>query len=187
MGKSAVVRALDYSVRAASVIREQSHASTVRYVFTLVFDALLVGVSELGLGFDVDLPAGQPRGESGVLTITTDRQRELVVRHDDRGLLGLVVDEHLTHSRRRERFGDESRRLIVERDDVDLLSTQLRDDHPDSRSPGADTGPHRIDSVAVRDDRDLRPPARLAGDIGDLHQVVGDFGHLELEQLLDQL
>jgi hypothetical protein len=39
----------------------------------------------------------------------------------------------------------------------------------------------------VRDDRDLRAVARLARDVGDLDQAVGDLGHLELEQLLDQL
>jgi hypothetical protein len=39
----------------------------------------------------------------------------------------------------------------------------------------------------MRDDRDLRPVPRLARDVGDLHQAVGDLRHLELEQLLDQL
>ena len=36
-------------------------------------------------------------------------------------------------------------------------------------------------------DRDLRAVAGLAGDADDLDQLVGDLGHLELEQLLDQL
>ena len=39
----------------------------------------------------------------------------------------------------------------------------------------------------MRDDGDLRPVARLAGDVGDLDQAVGDLGDLELEQALDQL
>jgi hypothetical protein len=39
----------------------------------------------------------------------------------------------------------------------------------------------------VGDDRDLGPVAGLAGDIGDLHQSVGDLRHLELEERLDQL
>src|SRR5581483_3097407 len=33
----------------------------------------------------------------------------------------------------------------------------------------------------------LGPEARLAGDADDLHEPVGDLGHLELEELLDQL
>jgi hypothetical protein len=39
----------------------------------------------------------------------------------------------------------------------------------------------------VRDDRDLRAPARLPGDAGDLNELVRDLGDLQLEELLDQL
>ena len=39
----------------------------------------------------------------------------------------------------------------------------------------------------MRDDRDLRAVAGLAGDVGDLDEAVGDLGHLELEELLDEL
>ena len=57
-----------------------------------------------------------------------------------------------------------------------------------TREPrGPDAGADRVDAVGVGDDRDLRAVAGLAGDVGDLHQAVGDLGHLELEQLLDQL
>jgi hypothetical protein len=57
-----------------------------------------------------------------------------------------------------------------------------------TREPrGPTQAPTGIDAVGVRDDRDLRAVAGLAGDVGDLHQAVGDLRHLELEQLLDQL
>ena len=39
----------------------------------------------------------------------------------------------------------------------------------------------------MRDDRDLRAVARLARDVLDLDEAVGDLGHLELEQRPDQL
>ena len=42
---------------------------------------------ELGVGLDVDLPAGQARGEAGVQALLADRERELVVRDDDGRLL----------------------------------------------------------------------------------------------------
>jgi hypothetical protein len=39
----------------------------------------------------------------------------------------------------------------------------------------------------VRLDGDLRPVAGLARHAADLDQTVGDLGHLELEERLDQL
>ena len=57
-----------------------------------------------------------------------------------------------------------------------------------TREPrGPDAGADRVDAVGVGDDRDLRAVAGLARDVGDLHEAVGDLGHLELEERLDQL
>ena len=153
----------------------------------LLVAALGLLLGELGLGADVDAPAGQAGGEPGVLALAADRQRELVVGHDHRRLLAVVVDQHLAHARRAERLGDEAGGLVVVRDDVDLLAAQLGHDHAHARAARADAGADRVDAVGVRDDRDLRAVAGLARDVGDLHQAVGDLRHLELEQLLDQL
>src|SRR5690606_12361089 len=53
----------------------------------LALGPLLLGVGlllgELALALDVDAPAGQPGGEAGVLALLPDRQRQLVVGHDD--------------------------------------------------------------------------------------------------------
>ena len=136
---------------------------------------------------DVDLPARQPRGEAGVQALLADRERELVVRDDDGRLLGLVVDVDLADARGRERLRDEARRLRVPRDDVDLLAAELRDDHAHARAARADAGADRVDALGVRLDGDLRAVARLAGDAADLDEAVGDLGHLELEERLDQL
>ena len=87
----------------------------------------------------------------------------------------------------RERLGDEAGGLLVVGNDVDLLAAELGDDHADARAARADAGADRIDAVGVRDDRDLRAEAGLAGDADDLDELVGDLGHLEREQLLDQL
>ncbi len=52
----------------------------------------------LGVGPDVDPPAGQPGGQAGVLALLADRQRQLVVRHGHpRGPGGHVHDLHLAH------------------------------------------------------------------------------------------
>src|SRR5690348_8737932 len=142
---------------------------------------------ELGVGLDVDLPAGQARGQAGVHALLADRERELVVRHDDGGLLALVVEVDLAHARRRERLRDEARGLRVPRDDVDLLAAQLGDDHAHARAARADARADGVDALGVRLDRDLRSIARLAGDGTDLDQAVRDLRDLELEQRPDQL
>ena len=76
---------------------------------------------------------------------------------------------------------------MVPRDDVDLLAAELGDDHAHARAARADAGADRVDALGVRLDRDLRAVAGLAGDAADLDEAVGDLGHLELEQRLDQL
>src|SRR5262245_17435704 len=184
--QAAVLGALEGGVRAAAAGRHDRHAAAVGGLLALVLDVLLL-LGELGLGGDVDLPPGQPSGEAGVLTVAPDRQRELVVGDDHGRLLRLVVNEHLAHARRRERLGDEPGGLVVVGDDVDLLAAQLRYDHAHAGAARADAGSDRIHAIGVRDDGDLRAPARLTGDAGDLHELVGDLGDLELEELLDQL
>src|SRR5437764_929701 len=90
-------------------------------------------LGELSVALDVDLPAGEARGETGVHALLADRERELVVGGDDGGLAALVVEVDLAHARRRERLRDEPRGLRVPRDDVDLLATELRHDHAHAR------------------------------------------------------
>ena len=101
--------------------------------------------------------------------------------------LAVVVEVDLAHARRRERLRDEAGRLGVPRDDVDLLAAELGDDHAHARAARADAGADRVDALGVRLDGDLRAVAGLARDAADLDEAVGDLGHLELEQRLDQL
>ena len=84
------------------------------------------------------------------------------------------------------RLGHEVRRLLGERDDVDLLAPQLVDDHADAGASGADAGADRIDVLVVGPDRDLGAVPGLAGAGLDLDDAVGDLGHLELEEPLDE-
>src|SRR5439155_16037963 len=102
-------------------------------------------------------------------------------------LLAVVVEIHLADAGRRQRLRDEPCGLVVPRDDVDLLTAELRHDHAYARASRPDACAHRIDALGVRLDGDLRPVAGLARDAADLDQAIGDLGHLELEQRLDQL
>src|SRR5213078_2246609 len=188
-GNPAVARAGQRRVWAALAGREDRRAAAGELLLGSAAGEGGLGLlgCELRVGLDVDLPAGQARGEAGVHTLLADRERELVVGHDDGRLLGLVVEVDLADARRRKRLGDEPRRLRVPRDDVDLLAAQLGNDHAHARASRADTRADRVDALGVRLDRDLRAVARLAGDAADLDQAVGDLRHLELEQRPDQL
>src|SRR4029078_10482476 len=75
---------------------------------------------------------------------------------------------------------------LAERHDVDLLATQLVDDHAHTAAAGADAGTDRIDVVVVRPDGDLRAVTGFAGAGLDLDDAVGYLGHLELEEPLDE-
>ena len=64
-------------------------------------------VADLGLRLDVDAPSGEPGREPGVLALLPDRERELVVGHDDHGRARALVDAHLLDLRRLQGVGDE--------------------------------------------------------------------------------
>ena len=61
------------------------------------------------------------------------------------------------------------------------------DDHAHARAARADAGADRIDALDARLDGDLRAVAGLAGDRADHDVPALDLGHLDLEQLADQL
>ena len=96
------------------------------------------------------------------------------------------MDPDLLHLGRLEGLGHEIGEVLGERDDVDLLATELVDNHADAGAARADAGADRIDVLVVGPDGDLGAVPGLAGAGLDLHDAVGDLGDLELEQALDQ-
>ncbi len=48
----------------------------------------------LTLALDIDLVTGQLGGEPRVLAFLSDRQRQLVIRHDDLSFPGLLIGHH---------------------------------------------------------------------------------------------
>ena len=81
------------------------------------------------LALDVDLPARQLRGETDVLALLADGQRELPVLDDDfHHLLGFVDDRHSLHAGRADSVSHERHGVVRPRDDVDLLSPQFPND-----------------------------------------------------------
>ena len=70
----------------------------------------------LGLGQDVDVPAGQLRGEPHVLASPADSQAQLIVGHDHLDTALLLVHHDLDDLGRRERVDDEGRRVRTTRE-----------------------------------------------------------------------
>src|SRR5438552_1853052 len=142
--------------------------------------------TDLGLAADIDPPAGELRGQAGVLALLADRKRELPVRDDDiRGLvLGHDVDPD--DVRRLEGRRDETPGALRPLDDVDLLATQLVHDRLNAQATLADARPARVEPGLARADGDLRAAPRLARDADDLHLSVEDLRDLELEEPLHE-
>ena len=86
---AAEARAGQRGVRAALAVREDRRAAAGEVLLVAAAAERDVGLRlrELGVGLDVDLPAGETRGEAGVHAFLADRERELVVGDDDRRLL----------------------------------------------------------------------------------------------------
>src|SRR5262249_38979856 len=147
-------------IRATLAVGEHRGATAgevLRALFAAAEGSLGLGLRELGVALNVDLPARETRGEASVHALLADRECELVVGDDDGRLARVVVEIHLADPRGRERLRDEPRRLGVPRDDVDLLAAELGHDHAHARTARADAGADGIDTLGVRLDRDLRP------------------------------
>src|SRR6266851_4920483 len=123
---------------------------------------LLAALALLGLGHDVDFPAGELGGELDVLAAAADGEAQLIVGHDDLGLVLLLVHQHLADLGRGQRIDDEVRGIVRPRDDVDLLALQLLHDGLYAAAAHADAGTDRIDRAVVAQHRDLGAAARAA-------------------------
>ena len=132
------------------------------------------------------MPAGQARGESGVLALLADGERKLVVRHNDAGVGLLLVNEDAGDLSGRQGVSDVDGRIGIPQDDVDALAAEL-DDHAHTAALRADAGAHGIQTVVERVDGDLGALAGLAGDRLDLDGALIDLGHLLLKQTTHEL
>ncbi len=120
-----------------------------------LLELLLAALQFLVLGQDVDIPAGELRGETHVLAAAADGERQLVVGDDHLDPLRLLVEHDLGDLRRLQRVDDEGRGVRIPRNDVDALAGKLADHRLHAAAAHADAGADRIDRGVARDDRDL--------------------------------
>jgi hypothetical protein len=148
-----------------------------------LFELGLAALGFLFLGQDVDVEPGQLRGQAHVLAAPADGERQLLVGHHDLDALGVLVENDLGHLGGLQRVHEEGRRILVPRDDVDLLALKLVDDRLHAAAAHTDAGADRVDGVVVGNHGDLRAAAGVAGHGLDLDDAVVDLGHFHLEQL----
>ena len=148
---------------------------------------LLPALGFLGLGQNVDVPAGELRSEPHVLAAPADGERELVVGHDDLDAGGVLVEHDLHHLGRLQRVDDEGGGVGRPRDDVDLLALQLVDDRLHARAAHADAGADGVDRGIVGNHRDLGAAAGIARHRLHLDDAVVNLRHFLGEQLGGEL
>ena len=141
----------------------------------------------LVFGQDIDIPAGQLRGQAHILAAAADGQAELIVGNDDFDALRLFIQHHLDHLGRGQGVDDEGCRIGRPFDDVDLLALQLVDHRLHAAAAHADTGTDRIDGRIVRSNGNLGAAAGIAGHGLQLDDAIVDFRHLLSEQLGHEL
>src|SRR5690606_13210813 len=138
-------------------------------------------------GHDVDLPAGQLGSEAHVATARADGEREVVLVDHHVHAARILVDDDRRDVGGRQRADDELRRVLGPQDDVDPLAGQLARHRLHAGAAHTDAGADGIDATIVGVHRDLGAHARIAGRRLDLEQALLDLGHLDGEQVPDEL
>src|SRR4029450_10903469 len=147
-----------------------------------VLELGLAALRLLLLGQDIDVPASELRGEPHVLTASADRQRELLVRHNDLNAFPVFIKHDLCHLGRRQRVDDKSSNVGRPRNNVDLFALQFVHHRLDARTPHANAGANGVDRRIARDHRDLGARTGITGNRLDFDNPVVNFRHLLREQ-----
>ena len=130
----------------------------------------------------------QARGEASILAFLADGEGELEVRNDGRrGAVVHGVDDDAGDAGRRQRVGDEARRIVGVVDDVDLLPAQLGHDGAHARTHRANACALGVDALAGGGHGDLRAMSGFAGDGLDLNEALLNLGDLTLEEAGDEV
>ena len=137
--------------------------------------------------FDVNVPAGQARGEAGILALLANGERELIVGDDDGGVVFILVDNDAVHASRAQGLSDVLRGIFVPLNDVDALVAKLFDNHAHARALGANARANRVEVGLAACDGDFGAGAGLTGDGFDFDHAVINLGHFELEKATDEI
>ena len=140
-----------------------------------------------GLRHDVDVPAGQLRRQTHVLSATANGLRQLFIGHDNFDALGIFVHDDLGHLSRLQRVDDEGRGFVIPGNDIDLFALQFVHNGLHARTAHTDTGTDRVDRVIVGDHADLGTAAGVTGDGLHFDDAVVNLRYFLSEQLGHEL
>src|SRR5215204_6575247 len=137
-------------------------------------------------GVEVDFPASELRGQTNVLSVASDGQRELVLVNHSLDRLRFGVREDFGDTSRRQCQAGESLRVRRPGHDVDSFPAQLIHYRLHSRALESDARADRIDSIVARDDCDLGAAAYFACNGTDLDHLLLNLRDLQLEERLHE-
>ncbi len=144
--------------------------------FSLMFSLQVIN------GHYVEFPAAQLRSQADVLTITSDRLRQITGFNGD--IHGMFIFVH--HDRRdvcrRHRINDELRRVIIPQHDIDTLTAQFGRDRLNARAAHPHASADRIDTFIVGFHCDFRTRTRIASRRFNFNHFFADFRHFDAEQ-----
>ena len=115
-----------------------------------IFEFGLAALRLFLFGQDIDVPAGELRGEPHVLAAPADGERKLLIGDDDLDALAFLVEHHLGDFGRRQRVDDKRGDIVRPRNDVDLLALKLVDHRLHPRAAHTDAGANRINRGIAR-------------------------------------
>ena len=148
---------------------------------------LLAAFGFLGLGQDVDLPAGELGGEAHILAAAADAQRNCSSGTTTSTRWVSSSSTTLVTSAGARALTMKVAGLAVPRNDVDALALQFLHHRLHAHAAHADAGADRIDAGILGDHGDLGAAARIAGHGADLDHAVIDFRHFLGEQAHHEL
>ena len=146
--------------------------------FAAVLKVLLSALRFFLFGHNVNVPARKLRGQTHILPVPADRQRQFTLRHDGFDAVAIVVDNDLGNLRRLKPIDDEGRGVFKPGNDINFLALQLADHRLNARAPHTNASANGINGTLARDDRDFRPTSRVPRDALDLHDTFINLRHL---------
>ncbi|KPY63353.1 hypothetical protein ALP37_05481 [Pseudomonas amygdali pv. sesami] len=144
--------------------------------------SLLLGL-DVRFGHYVQGPASQLTCQTHVLTATTNSLGQVVRSHCDVHCMRVFIYDDCRYFCRRHCIDHELRRVIVPKNDIHTLATQLAGNSLNSRTAHADTGTLRIDSFILGANSDFRTRTRVTGGSHHLDETLGNFRHFNAEKL----
>src|SRR5690242_4647011 len=142
-----------------------------------------------GKRLDVNAPTRQFRGETGILSIASDRKTELIlIDHHGRGTIAFRFRKiNATYSRRANRFGNINNGVLIPLNNVNFFVVQFLDNRLNTDALDSYTCANRINTRLGSHDGNFGAGTRLACNCTDLNDTMINFRDLVLKQASQEI